>query len=298
MLRGCGTNIGGSRGAARCVAARDNAVIAATLVARESAVGGDVARRKAAESAAGEAAQGHRVARRIAAAAAWAARKASVRCAAECYHAVAAASAARKVAAGCAAAGGDGEAVSTARDVADLCVAVLGDAANDADREAAAKHVVPHADAAALAAREAAAICDAAIADPAAGNDNDFLEKMRGWLMTVATLFVSMAFQAMVNPPGWMFDARRTVRTTDKGPANWPVPPDLLEAWWTEINDAYESPDPDLERTREEYHKKVHAHYLISEDGEASSRAPPPPSDTRRARPGVLKRKRGTNTLN
>ncbi|XP_024314940.1 uncharacterized protein LOC106866031 [Brachypodium distachyon] len=217
MLRGCGTNIGGSRGAARCVAARDNAVIAATLVARESAVGGDVARRKAAESAAGEAAQGHRVARRIAAAAAWAARKASVRCAAECYHAVAAASAARKVAAGCAAAGGDGEAVSTARDVADLCVAVLGDAANDADREAAAKHVVPHADAAALAAREAAAICDAAIADPAAGNDNDFLEKMRGWLMTVATLFVSMAFQAMVNPPGWMFDARRTVRSAYHG---------------------------------------------------------------------------------
>jgi len=34
--------------------------------------------------------------------------------------------------------------------------------------------------------------------------DKEFLHKMRGWLMTVATLFVSMAFQAMLHPPDWL----------------------------------------------------------------------------------------------
>jgi hypothetical protein len=44
---------------------------------------------------------------------------------------------------------------------------------------------VPLADAAALEAREAAASCDAALNPVDA--DEDFVHKMRGWLMTVAT---------------------------------------------------------------------------------------------------------------
>jgi hypothetical protein len=34
--------------------------------------------------------------------------------------------------------------------------------------------------------------------------DKDFLHKMRGWLMTVATLFVGVAYQAVLQPPAWM----------------------------------------------------------------------------------------------
>ncbi|KAL6897797.1 hypothetical protein ACP4OV_006756 [Aristida adscensionis] len=34
--------------------------------------------------------------------------------------------------------------------------------------------------------------------------DEEFLEKMRGWLVTVATLFVGMAYQAAMRPPDWM----------------------------------------------------------------------------------------------
>jgi hypothetical protein len=58
------------------------------------------------------------------------------------------------------------------------------------------------ADAAALKAREAAASCDAALNPVDA--DEDFVHKMRGWLMTVATLFVSTAYQAAIQPPDWM----------------------------------------------------------------------------------------------
>jgi hypothetical protein len=67
--------------------------------------------------------------------------------------------------------------------------------------------VVPRADAAALEAREAAASCDAALSDPVADANKDFLDKTRGWLMTVSALFVGMAFQAIVHPPdGMSFD--------------------------------------------------------------------------------------------
>nr|CAB3484285.1 unnamed protein product [Digitaria exilis] len=31
----------------------------------------------------------------------------------------------------------------------------------------------------------------------------EYLDKMRGWLMAVATLFVNMAFQAQLHPPDW-----------------------------------------------------------------------------------------------
>jgi hypothetical protein len=34
--------------------------------------------------------------------------------------------------------------------------------------------------------------------------DQEFLDKMRGWLMTVATLFVNMAFTAVLHPPDWL----------------------------------------------------------------------------------------------
>ncbi|RLN29253.1 uncharacterized protein C2845_PM05G13540 [Panicum miliaceum] len=35
-------------------------------------------------------------------------------------------------------------------------------------------------------------------------DDRAYLDSMRGWLMTVATLFVTMAFQGAVHPPSWM----------------------------------------------------------------------------------------------
>lgn len=38
--------------------------------------------------------------------------------------------------------------------------------------------------------------------------DKEFLMQMQGWLMTVGTLFVTMAFQAALQPPAWL-------RTTD-----------------------------------------------------------------------------------
>jgi hypothetical protein len=80
--------------------------------------------------------------------------------------------------------------------------------ANPADAAARPDPVVPFADAAALKAREAAANCDAALADPVADADNEFVGKMRGWLMTVVALFVAIAFQALVHPPkGMSFDS-------------------------------------------------------------------------------------------
>ncbi|XBI21514.1 hypothetical protein VPH35_062627 [Triticum aestivum] len=42
------------------------------------------------------------------------------------------------------------------------------------------------------------------VAAQQAADDAEFLDKMRGWLMTVATLFVGMAFQAAMHPPVWM----------------------------------------------------------------------------------------------
>jgi hypothetical protein len=62
---------------------------------------------------------------------------------------------------------------------------------------------VPLADEAKLEARKAAASCDAALLNPLDA-DKDFLHKMRGWLMTVATLFVGIAYQAVIQPPAWM----------------------------------------------------------------------------------------------
>ncbi|XP_037472421.1 uncharacterized protein LOC119348353 [Triticum dicoccoides] len=37
-----------------------------------------------------------------------------------------------------------------------------------------------------------------------ATEDAEYLHKMRGWLMTVATLLVGFAFQAAMHPPAWM----------------------------------------------------------------------------------------------
>jgi hypothetical protein len=54
---------------------------------------------------------------------------------------------------------------------------------------------VPLADAAALDAREAAACCDAALAISQA---DAITRNMRGWLMTVTTLFFGIAFQLVV----------------------------------------------------------------------------------------------------
>ncbi|CAL4910154.1 unnamed protein product [Urochloa decumbens] len=51
-------------------------------------------------------------------------------------------------------------------------------------------------------AQEAAAAGAAAAAQDA--DDREHLNNMRGWLMTVATLFVGMAFQGAIHPPIWM----------------------------------------------------------------------------------------------
>ncbi|XBI50541.1 hypothetical protein VPH35_113927 [Triticum aestivum] len=37
-----------------------------------------------------------------------------------------------------------------------------------------------------------------------AEDDKEYLDKMRGWLMTVATLFVGFAFQTGMHPPNWI----------------------------------------------------------------------------------------------
>jgi hypothetical protein len=59
--------------------------------------------------------------------------------------------------------------------------------------------------AAALAALEANACCDSAAHAYAADDDDQkFLDTMRGWLMTVATLLVIMTFQAFMHLPGRM----------------------------------------------------------------------------------------------
>jgi hypothetical protein len=104
----------------------------------------------------------------------------------------------------CEAAGGDGAAAAAAaaRQAADRCVAgTAGGGATNTDG------AVPRADAAASEAREAAAGCDAALADPVTDADNEVLNKMRGWLMAVATLFVGMTFEAVLHPPdGMTFD--------------------------------------------------------------------------------------------
>lgn len=42
------------------------------------------------------------------------------------------------------------------------------------------------------------------VAAEKADDDKDYLDKMRGWLMTVAALFVNMAFTAMLHPPDWL----------------------------------------------------------------------------------------------
>ncbi|OEL38497.1 hypothetical protein BAE44_0000484, partial [Dichanthelium oligosanthes] len=38
---------------------------------------------------------------------------------------------------------------------------------------------------------------------PEHDDDKEYLDNMRGWLMTVATLFVTMTFQAVLQPPDW-----------------------------------------------------------------------------------------------
>jgi hypothetical protein len=145
------------------------------------------------DNAARESADGHAKARRDAVAASFAAREAGVRCAAASRRAVSAASIARKIASRCEGAGGDGvAAAAAAREAADRCAA-----------DAALDRAVPLADAAALEARKAAACCAAALLSPLDA-DEEFLHKMRGWLMTVATLFVGIAYQAVIQPPAWM----------------------------------------------------------------------------------------------
>ncbi|EMS58154.1 hypothetical protein TRIUR3_08046 [Triticum urartu] len=75
--------------------------------------------------------------------------------------------------------------------------------------------------AAASKAREAAAGCDLALADAIEDADKEFVDKMRGWLMTVATLFVGIAFQALLHPPdGMSFDI-----LVSKNARNWKAGP-------------------------------------------------------------------------
>jgi hypothetical protein len=45
---------------------------------------------------------------------------------------------------------------------------------------------------------------DTSVADQQGADDKEYLNQMRGWLMTVATLFISMAFQAAIQPPDWV----------------------------------------------------------------------------------------------
>ncbi|XP_044958424.1 uncharacterized protein LOC123409630 [Hordeum vulgare subsp. vulgare] len=186
--------------AARCVVSRDDAATA-LLVAQEAATW---RRRKAYR----ESADSHKEARKDAVAEALAVREGSVRCAAASRRAVLAASIARKIASRCEATGAYGAmaTAATARAAADRCVAARIDApaAGDDDADAAADLAVPLADAAALKAREAASVCDLALADPRADAEKEFVDKMRGWLMTVAALFVGIAFQALLHPPDGM----------------------------------------------------------------------------------------------
>lgn len=58
--------------------------------------------------------------------------------------------------------------------------------------------------AAAAAVATAAGAGGPAPAAPAPNPEAEYLAKMRGWLMTVATLFVGIAFQVMMHPPDWM----------------------------------------------------------------------------------------------
>jgi hypothetical protein len=92
-------------------------------------------------------------------------------------------------------------AATAAREAADRCVA---DAALDRAlplADPAVPSAVWLADAAALGARESAASCDAAVGDSAPEAD---MSNMRGWLMMVATLFVGIGFQAVLQPPPTM----------------------------------------------------------------------------------------------
>lgn len=217
--------------AARCVLARDD-VATAKLVFLKTR--GFCVSRAAFSKACSDSYECHMEARKDAVAAALAARKAALRCAAASRHAVSAASVARKTASRCDAPGGyygpvtraAAAAATSARHAADRCVAAHADgaeaaavpptdeevaagtnAAESADAAARTVPMVPLADAAAFEARKAAARCDAALADPVADANKEFFEKMCGWLLAVATLFVGIAFQAITQPPaGMSFD--------------------------------------------------------------------------------------------
>ncbi|WVZ96701.1 hypothetical protein U9M48_042304 [Paspalum notatum var. saurae] len=57
----------------------------------------------------------------------------------------------------------------------------------------------------------------------------DYLDKMHGWLLTVATLFVGMAFQVGAHPPDWIKAARsdaihRAIAAAAPAPASAPSP--------------------------------------------------------------------------
>ncbi|XP_051208299.1 uncharacterized protein [Lolium perenne] len=194
--------------AARCVLARDDAGTAALLVRKAPicSVAHKEARRAYRESA-----DVLKEARKDAVAAGLAARRAAVSCAAASRRAVSAAAGAREIANCCVTAGGVRvvAAAAAAREAADRCVAataaaIVADAATAAAIVADAADgdslpAVPRADRAASEARKAAESCDEALSD--AGADKDFLDKMRGWLMAVTTLFVGIAFQAILHPP-------------------------------------------------------------------------------------------------
>uniref|UniRef100_R7W9P9 Uncharacterized protein n=1 Tax=Aegilops tauschii TaxID=37682 RepID=R7W9P9_AEGTA len=150
--------------AARCVLARDDATTA-ELVARQVPTWPDLASSLAHDKAARESAKGHKKA---------------------CGDEAAVAAAA-------------------ARQAADRCVAADADVVQAAAGEVAACLAVPLADAAAVKAREAAANCDAALADSsvADADKDDFLDKMRGWVMTVArSLWALHSRQLLIRQTG------------------------------------------------------------------------------------------------
>jgi hypothetical protein len=148
---------------------------------------------------------------------------------------------ARKIASRCEETGGDAAtaAAAAAREAADRCVA---DGALDIDSAApladpAVPRAVPLADAAALEAREAAASCDAALACSAAADPD--AENMRGWLMMVATLFVGIAFQAVLQPPPAIFlqDSSRKAVSGAASPAPAPAEDSTPIRTWSTMNE-------------------------------------------------------------
>lgn len=50
-------------------------------------------------------------------------------------------------------------------------------------------------------------------------DDKKYLDKMQGWLMTVATIFISTAFQAMLQPPDWLLTRSRDTYAVAPAPA-------------------------------------------------------------------------------